>query len=683
MRVRVPPPALATTVAAALVLAVLASRVGDWAVMTDELLYERLALGIVDGGVPRVRGELVDVFALLYPVLLAPVFLLFSLPGSVVAAHAWNGLLFASAAIPAVLLARRLAATPWLVAVLTVAIPWSVLTGFLMTENAAYPAFLWAILAIQHAAATPGDRAHALALGGVALATLARPQLVVLALVLALAVASEELRVRRGLRVHRVLVAAVAFALLVVLALALTGSLGSAFGSYAPTVEEGSLLSRDTLRSALVHLDVVAVAIGIVPLLVGGGWALEAAVRAPVDPERRTFAVIVVAVVVLLSLQVGSIVTRFPLGLEVKDRYLFYVVPLLFLATAVALTSRPAIAGLLVTTAVFVLTIGWEEFEPVFGISLDSPGAVLHELLGRELGDVATWLAVAAGVVAVALVVALRKGVRLAPYVLGATAVLCTAETAYAWKRLLDSSGPSARPIATSPDHELSWVDHALGAGDDAGIVPFPVGQEWFASAVAWWDVEFWNRQVTHAYLVDDRYTWTPEAFPLRRVEIDRETGRIEGGLGAHVVRTTLDARFGPRGPVVATARDLQLVRVEQPSRAAWLTIGLHEDGWTRANGIGTLRVFGDGETSVTATVHAPDVEEPVGYDLGGARVGYLGSNETRELQFTVCGRADVPIRALSSSPVPDIAGSETEETFRNVGVRLTRIAAVPTGRPC
>src|SRR5918995_343492 len=287
MRVRVPPPALATTVAAALVLAVLASRVGDWAVMTDELLYERLALGIVDGGVPRVRGELVDVFALLYPVLLAPVFLLFSLPGSVVAAHAWNGLLFASAAVPAVLLARRLAATPWLVAVLTVAIPWSVLTGFLMTENAAYPAFLWAILAIQHAAATPGDRAHALALGGVALATLARPQLVVLALVLALAVASEELRVRRGLRVHRVLVAAVALALLVVVALALTGSLGSAFGSYAPTVEEGSLLSRDTLRSALVHLDVVAVAIGIVPLLVGRGWALEAAVRAGVRDQPR------------------------------------------------------------------------------------------------------------------------------------------------------------------------------------------------------------------------------------------------------------------------------------------------------------------------------------------------------------------------------------------------------------
>jgi hypothetical protein len=665
------------------VLAVLASRVGDWAVMTDELLYERLALGVVDGGAPRVRGELVDVFALLYPILLAPVFLLFSLPGAVVAAHAWNGILFASAAVPAYLLARRLAAAPWLVAVATVAIPWSVISGFLMTENAAYPAFVWAVLAIQHAAVAPGDRAHGLALVAVALATLARPQLAVLGLVLAVAVAVEELRVRRGVRVHRVLVGAAAVALAGAIVLALAGSLGSALGSYAPTVEEGSVLSREALRSAIVHLDVVAIAIGIVPLLVGGGWALEAAVRAPADPERRTFAVIVAASVVLLSLEVGSIVTRFPLGLEVKDRYLFYVVPLLFAATAVALTSRPAIAGLLAVTTVFVLTVGWEEFEPAFGVSVDSPGAVTHELLARELGDVGTSLAVAAGLVAVALVVALRTGVRLAPYVLGAITLLCAAETVYAWNRLLDSSGPSARPIAARPADELSWVDHALGSRDEAGIVPFPVGQEWFASAVAWWDVEFWNRQVTHAYVVGDGYTWTPESFPLRRLEIDSETGRIEGGLGEHVVRTTLDARFGPRGPVVATARDLELVRVEEPSRAAWLTIGLHEDGWTRANGIGTLRVFGDGETNVTAILHAPDVDEPVGYDLGDGRVGYLGSNETRELRFTVCGKADVPIRALSSSLVPDIPSTQADTTFRNVGVRLTRIAAVPTGRAC
>ena len=63
---------------------------------------------------------------------------------------------------------------------------------------------------------------------------------------------------------HRVLVGAVAFMLLVFVLLGVTGSLGSALGSYAPTIEEGALLSRGALRSAIVHVDVVAVAIGLV-----------------------------------------------------------------------------------------------------------------------------------------------------------------------------------------------------------------------------------------------------------------------------------------------------------------------------------------------------------------------------------------------------------------------------------
>lgn len=674
---------------AGVVLAALASRVGDWAVMTDELLYQRLAVSVAGGGLPRVRGELTDVYGVLYPILLAPVFALFPMPTAVVAAHAWNGVLFASAAVPAFLLARRLAVpafAAWAAALFAAAVPWSVIAGFLMTESAAYPAFLWAVLAIQHATVAPGDRAYALALGGIAIATFARPQLAVLALVLTLAAAVEEARARHGLRAHRVLLAAVGVALALVVVLALAGSLGTALGSYAPAVEEGSLLSRDAVRSAIVHLDVVAVAIGVVPLLLGAGWALEASVRAPDDPERHAFALVVLATVALVSLQVGSIVTRFPLGIEVKDRYLFYVAPLLFLASAVALVSRPAIAGLLLATVGFVLTIGWEDFEPVFGISVDSPAAATHELLSRAPGDVASWLAAGAGLAAVALVVALRTAPRapLALAVLGGVTLLCALETGYAWDRLLVSSGPSARPIAQSPADERSWIDRALGDGDDAGMLPYSYGPEWFSSAIAWWDVEFWNTQVTRGYLVGDRFTYTPASFPHDRLGIDPETGRIHGDVRGHVVRTTLDARFAPAGVVVATAPELELVRVDQPPRARWMTLGVHDDGWTPAERAASLRVFGEAETVVTVTLSAPDVEMPVGYDLGNARIGYLGRTESREVQFVVCGRTDVPIRVLSSAAVRDIPdGPRYPTTFRNVGVRLSRISAVPTGRPC
>ena len=682
-------PALVTA-AAAVVLAALASRVGDWAVMTDELLYERLALSLVDGGLPRLRGELVDTYALLYPLVLAPVFVLFSMPTAIVAAHAWNGVLFASAALPAYLLARRLG-VPALAAassaIFAVVLPWSVITGFVMTENAAYPAFLWAVLAIQRAAVDPGDRPYLLALGGIALAALARPQLAVLGLVLPLAAGLEELRVRRGLRAHRVVVGVYGVALLFAVVLGLTGSLGAALGSYAPTIEEGSLLSRAAIRSAIVHLDVVAVATGIVPLLVGGGWAAEAIVRPPRDPERRTFAVVVFATVALLSVQVGSFVVRFALGIDVKDRYLFYVAPLLFVATAVALAeARARIAGLLAVTATFVLTVGLEEFEPVFGVNVDSPAAAVHELLTRVLDDPATWLAVAAGLIAVALVIALRAAPRapVAAVVLGGTTLLCALETGYAWDRLLDSSGPSARPLTESPAQERSWVDNALGAGDDAGMLPYSVGHEWFPSAIAWWDVEFWNAQVTRSYLVGDRFTYAPEPFPHDRLRVDLATGRIVGTLRHHLVRSTLDARFAPVGVTVATAPELELVRVERPPRARWATLGLDPDGWTRRDKPAALRVYGEGETVVTLTLNSPDVDEPRGYDLGGARVGYLGSTETRKLQFTVCGRVDVPLRVLGASTergIPD--GPPHAESFREVGLRLTRVSALPTGRSC
>ena len=46
----------------------------------------------------------------------------------------------------------------YLVALLSVCVPWMVFTSFLLTEVAAYPAFLWAILAVQCATVKPRMR---------------------------------------------------------------------------------------------------------------------------------------------------------------------------------------------------------------------------------------------------------------------------------------------------------------------------------------------------------------------------------------------------------------------------------------------------------------------------------------------------------------------------------------------
>ena len=147
---------------------------------------------------------------------------------------------------------RRLAA--YLVALLSVCVPWMVFASFLLTEVAAYPAFLWAMLgAAARDGRAPAARPTCSRSLGIALATLARTQFSVLVLVLAPAIVARRssrspTRGRAGStasasaagapsRGHRVL--AVFYALLAVAAvvLAAAGRLSSTLGTYAEAVE--------------------------------------------------------------------------------------------------------------------------------------------------------------------------------------------------------------------------------------------------------------------------------------------------------------------------------------------------------------------------------------------------------------------------------------------------------------
>src|SRR4051794_26217051 len=93
---------------AALVTAYYASRVSEWLVMTDELQYVKVGLGIAGTGspVPPLRGEYYAAYNVLYPALLAPLLGLLDMPAAFRAAHVLNGILMASTAVPAYLLAR-------------------------------------------------------------------------------------------------------------------------------------------------------------------------------------------------------------------------------------------------------------------------------------------------------------------------------------------------------------------------------------------------------------------------------------------------------------------------------------------------------------------------------------------------------------------------------------------------
>jgi hypothetical protein len=141
----------AVVVGASALLAVGTTRVHEWVVQTDEMLYAKLARHIGQTGslVPTLHGHRVGFVGLVYPVLLSPFYASLDSVAAFDAAHAVNAVLFASAAIPTYLLGRRLVPAAWalVAALLTVTVPWAVNAAFVMSEPAAYPVFVWAVLA--------------------------------------------------------------------------------------------------------------------------------------------------------------------------------------------------------------------------------------------------------------------------------------------------------------------------------------------------------------------------------------------------------------------------------------------------------------------------------------------------------------------------------------------------------
>ena len=357
------------------------------------------------------------------------------------------------------------------------------------------------------------------------LAVLARTQFVALAVVLPIAILADSLvaaprpRPARhrlleagsaSVRQHRVLTVAYLAAGGIALGVAIAGSLGDALGVYSTTLH-GSILPSGVWREAATHLDAVAVGCGVVPLLLGGGWMLAAAAR-PREREQFSFAVFSLLTIVALTVETASFDLRFG-GQIVRDRYLFYVVPLLLAGTAAALRVRPSrllLVGTAATTVFFVVTVRWLDFPTSTAFWVDSPERILNGTLADQSGSLSTaaFVALAGGllglVVVAALVVVPRR-------VLGvgrgrAPPGLHRADHAQGDRRrrrreLVERTGRSpARPAACS-----NWVDSVLPGDGRAAMIPFPQSPQFALDALLWWDVEFWNRTVGQTFVALDQ----------------------------------------------------------------------------------------------------------------------------------------------------------------------------------
>jgi hypothetical protein len=689
-----------------------AGRIRDWSVMTDELLYAKLATAIAETGspLPQVHGSSISVYNQLYPLLIAPFYGALSPPDAFRAAHVLNAVVMASAAFPAYLLGRQVLPRVWSLAVaaLSVLVPWMVLTGFLMTESAAYPAFLWAILGLQVAIADPSPRRDVLAVGAIGLAVLARTQFAALGLVLPLAILGHELGrernlvegVRQAVRRHRLLAALYATGAVAAAIVAVAGSLGGVLGVYSVTVE-GSILPSSVWSGTAEHIDAVGIGCGLVPLILGGGWMLATVVR-PRDPREHAFACLGIVTVAVLAVEATSFAVRFGRSEVVYDRYLFYVVPLLLVGAAAALVSgapRRIAAGAGLVTILFAASVSQLSFTTYPGINVDSAVSVLNEVLIDQSGSLGTGTFAASLVLLVGLVLVL--GVLLAPriplalVVFAALCVFSILTLRSEVDRILDGTGLSGRPLAGPPGLVLEWVDTVVPEGDEAALVPFPISTAWDTTAIRWWDVEFWNRRVVRAYVAQDgNFSYTP--YRHGTLAIDWTTGAVAGTSAAprYVVAAPRDPRFLLSGREHADNLGFVVREVDRPYRAVWASRGLQSDGWTTPGRPATIRVYGRpggrrGLLRARIVVRSP-ATAPARYRLtaqGTTRSGALPTDTERRVFVPVCVPArsfvDIAVTGSSRARIGGVQLSPDVDETRSVGVLVGPISVRQTGRAC
>jgi hypothetical protein len=685
------------------------TRVREWAVMTDELLYAKLATAIGQTGspLPTLHGVHVGFLGVVYPILLAPFYGSLDPPSAFTAVHVVNAVLMASAAAPAYLLARRVLARPWALAagLLAVSVPWIVLSAFVMSESAAYPVFLWTILACQRAVAEPSARRDLLAAAAVVFAYFTRPQFLFLIAMLPLAILLTEVfsegraGLRSALRRHRPLAALYAAGLVAVIPLAATGSAHRLLGDYGVTATEGSLLPSGVWKSAFVHLDTLAVGLGVLPFLLGAGWTIER-LRGG-SRETRALAALTAIALVALPLETASYDLRFGGAGVVRDRYLFYLAPLLLIpAIAAVLERRPPRLGLAAATAYFAGTAWLADLPPRAGLWVDSPESVLNGAIHDQSGSLSagTFVAFCGAVVGAILLMVLGRLPRhAAAAALAALAFGFGGSVAgYAFERLLTSRAFSGLPV-TGQARVRDWVDNLLPGGASAALLAWPTSTEWRFSASNWWDVEFWNRTVTNAFVdPDGYYTYTP--FPAQTLHLNFADGRFPRTKSAppYVVVANVDSRFGLAGSRVATSYGLSILAVERPYRARWASQGLTVDGWTKPGRTARIRLYGTpGQRTERLHVSVfldppPEARRPTHFRLTGRAVNSAGSAEPGKQTVAVAevcipadGHTDLALTTgksafTSAAPLTPVPGYG-----QIVGLHLSAVAAEPTGPSC
>jgi hypothetical protein len=564
--------------------------VAPW-IMIDELVYSELAKSVADSGSFLIRGEPAGgAYGVVYPILIAPAYALFdAVPDAYAAAKAINGVVISLAAIPAYLLARRVVrpGLALLAAGLSVALPSMLYAGTLMTENAFYPLFLCAALALVLALErpTPGRVLVLLAVSALAFATRAQ------AIVLAPAMLTAPLFL--GPRRYRWLygLAGAAGVLVLLTQLARSRSPLDLLGAYRVTGEERYDLS-EVARWLLYHVAELDLSLAVAPF---AALLLLALSFRRLERRDRIFVAAAVSLSAWLLVQVAAFASRH--SLRVEERNMFYLAPLFLIALVLWVERglpRPRLpvavaagaAAVLPALLPFSTLIDVSAVSDTFGLL---PWWTVHEW-GVPLDRL--WLVVFAACAGAALGFALlprRYGLMLPALVLLFFAV--TTQPVDERTRTA-SIGALFQGITR---HDRNWIDRSV----DGEVVAVWTGR---IDSLTVLENEFFSRSVGRLYTTAG--------------------GRVPGGLAqeplAHDAGTGLlhDPRGRPvRAPYVlvddslplagrTVARDetkgMSVIAPSGPVRLAYAVSGTYEDGWSGPTAAYRNYACTGGEVAVT-----------------------------------------------------------------------------------
>jgi len=656
----------------------------------------------------------------LYSALMSPFWGTLSTSTAYTAMHVVNVALLVSAIAPAALLARRVLDSPLLrllAVALAIAAPWLMIGSHLLTENLAFPLYMWSVYAIVACAETPSPLRQIGALVAIGALGLCRLNLVFMVAVLFVAViVAEALRRRderdvprgewwRGLvRREAVMIAAAVLAVVVGAALAIKGG-GGVSGRYSNVDFSGSLErlfgagARDTWRTVLTYFRGIVVGGFVFPFAIGAGVAF-----AGIAGRLGRRFVIPSLVAALGAFVVVVVVSTSTVGGSIEERYVMYVYPPVAILAVAGLPVIERVRFWLIPGALLAVYALAEGIAPPFfnaGNFFAAPGGafwgrvVQHRLASVE-DDLLSWLVQPKGWLLVALALAVMcafvilagrfgRASLVVPVVAGGLALCLVAQVLvlnYDFKRELYGTTEGPGGIALSPGRDgdrHTWLDDRGSPDSGVAIVPGVIGDggAWGGTEVE----QFWNKSIDSTVSL----AWDGTVLPVPAGGSVIETRVGADGLAEWLTRPAWlaahrdDPRMQFAGTLVARSPTSRyaLYRPGRSPRALWTSTGLQPDGSVLSSTPVKMTLnpaAAGGASSVTITLSpAPEAKRPVHWTVSRAgravTAGELGPRQTREVRLALpacgaggrCSPVHWELRASGPAvpvPLPDYGGA-------------------------